>query len=103
MRPQASPGIWHKRGVAENDTSAAAVQSGSAGTVANCRVFGIMARSAPVAALLRRGPSRWVQMLRWHAGTDTVEPGQWFRGRIYERRCDLSPDGRLFLYFASKI
>lgn len=26
--------------------------------------------------------------------------GQWLRGRIYERRCDLSPDGRHFIYFA---
>jgi hypothetical protein len=26
--------------------------------------------------------------------------GQWLKGRIYERRCDLSPDGKFFLYFA---
>jgi hypothetical protein len=28
--------------------------------------------------------------------------GQWFRGRIYERRCDLSPSGDKFIYFAAK-
>ena len=33
---------------------------------------------------------------------DTFERGHWFHGRIYERRCDLSPDGELFVYFASK-
>ena len=26
--------------------------------------------------------------------------GQWLYGRIYERRCDLSPDGRHLIYFA---
>src|SRR5205814_8401788 len=28
--------------------------------------------------------------------------GAWFKGRIYEERCDLSADGELFLYFALK-
>ncbi len=27
--------------------------------------------------------------------------GQWFHGRIYERRGDLSPDGKLLVYFAA--
>ena len=31
------------------------------------------------------------------------EPGQWFNGRIYERRCHLSPEGSLLIYFAQKI
>ena len=30
-------------------------------------------------------------------------PGQWFHGRIYERRADLTPDGSLLIYFANKI
>jgi hypothetical protein len=29
--------------------------------------------------------------------------GQWFKGRIYEKRCDLSPDGTKLIYFAQKI
>ncbi len=33
---------------------------------------------------------------------DKIEPGQWLKGRIYERRCDLSPDGDLLIYFAAK-
>jgi len=28
--------------------------------------------------------------------------GQWFKGRIYERRSDLSPDGKYLIYFAAK-
>ncbi|MGL4491097.1 MAG: hypothetical protein ACRCU5_16785, partial [Rhizobiaceae bacterium] len=32
---------------------------------------------------------------------DTLEQGQWLKGRIYERRCDLSPDGQKLVYFAA--
>jgi hypothetical protein len=63
----------------------------------------ILARSAPMAVIFRRGPSKWVESIKWNTHTDTVEYGQWFKGRIYERRCDLSPDGTLLIYFASKI
>lgn len=44
-----------------------------------------------------------MRVLLWHTDTDTLEHGQWFKGRIYEHRGDLSPDGSLFVYFASKI
>lgn len=67
------------------------------------RVFFILAREAPIAIVFRRGPSHWVQVLKWNTETDFVEEGQWFRGRLYERRSDLSPDGSLLLYFAHKI
>src|SRR5258708_40304808 len=67
-----------------------------------CRAFGILARDAPLAVILRRGPSAWVQLIRWQTSSDIIEYGQWFNGRIYERRCDLSPDGKLFIYFAQK-
>lgn len=53
--------------------------------------------------ILRRGPSKWVQVILWHTDDDTFAYGPWFHGHIYERRCDLSPDGALLLYFASKI
>src|SRR5437879_462433 len=68
-----------------------------------CRLFGILARQAPCAVILRRGPSKWYRLSLWHTDTDTIDDGQWFHGRIYERRCDLSPDGSLFLYFAQKM
>ena len=67
------------------------------------RVFFILAREAPLAVVFRRGPSRWVQLLKWRTDTDTFESGQWFHGRIYERRSDLTPDGSLMIYFANKI
>ncbi len=67
-----------------------------------CSLFVILARKAPVGVILRRGPTRWVQLILWHTDTDTSEPGQWLHGRIYERQADLSPGGRLLVYFAAK-
>ena len=64
------------------------------------RVFMIFARESPTAVIFRRGPSRWVQLIHWNTKTDVFQPGQWFHGRIYERRSDLSPDGSLLVYFA---
>lgn len=40
-------------------------------------------------------------LLSWNTRTDELVPGQWLKGRIYEERCDLSPSGELFLYFAA--
>ncbi len=52
--------------------------------------------------MLRRGPTKSVELLRWDLERDTFERGQWLRGRVFERRCDLSPRGDLFVYFAAK-
>jgi len=66
------------------------------------RLHVVMAREANKAVIVRRGPSRWVRLILWHTDTDEFEGGQWLRGRIYGERCDLSPDGSLFLYFATQ-
>src|SRR5215467_5875608 len=67
------------------------------------RLSMIFARKSPMAVIFRRGPSKWVQLIKWNTKTDVFEPGQWFNGRIYERRSDLSPDGSLLIYFAQEI
>ena len=64
------------------------------------RVHPILARKANTAVIIRRGPSKAVCTMLWNRQNDTFKLGQWLRGRIYERRCDLSPDGRHFIYFA---
>ena len=64
-----------------------------------CRLFVYLAREAPVAAVLRRGPSAWARLSLWRTDTDAIEHGQWLKGRVYERRSDLSPDGALFVAF----
>lgn len=66
------------------------------------RLYALVARRRRVAVVLRRGPTKQVQLLLWDLARDRFEPGQWLRGRVYERRCDLSPRGDLFIYFAAK-
>ncbi len=64
------------------------------------RLHVLLARTAPVGIVVRRGPNKQVATLLWDRQNDTFALGQWLKGRIYERRCDLSPDGRYLLYFA---
>lgn len=66
------------------------------------RLFVLLAREAPVGVIFRRGPSDWVQMIHWDTLKDVFTPGQWFHGRIYERKSDLSPNGKLLAYYAYK-
>lgn len=66
------------------------------------RLYVLLARKAPLATVFRRGPSRQVLLLTWNTDTHEVRQGQWFKGRIYERRCDLSPSGEKLIYFAAK-
>lgn len=51
------------------------------------------------AVILRQGPSKHYRMILWHRDTDTFEDGQWIKQRVYTDWCDLSPDGRHFIYF----
>lgn len=51
--------------------------------------------------MLRRGPSKHVLLSKWDLKNDHFEDGQWLKGRIYERRCDLAPAGDHFIYFAA--
>ena len=67
-----------------------------------CSLVLKFARNAPLAILLRRGPSNWVQMIRWSLRNDIFEAGQWFKGRIYAELSELSEDGELLLYSARK-
>jgi hypothetical protein len=67
-----------------------------------CWLKVLLARKAPVGVIFRRGPSKWVQVIKWDTEKDAFEEGQWFHGRIYDERSDLSPSGRLMVYFAGK-
>jgi len=84
------------------DAEATAGAASSGGPSSSTSLYAIVAREAPVVIVFRRGPSREVELLRWDLETDAIEPGQWLKGRIYERRSDLSPDGSLLVYFAAK-
>lgn len=71
-------------------------------TASQVRLYVLLARTAPFGVVFRRGPSKQVLLLRWNTLNDTFQSGQWLKGRIYERRCDLSPTGDLLVYCASK-
>lgn len=58
----------------------------------------IHASAAPTAVVIRRGPGEWTHLSLLDTETDTLTPGEWFEGRIFESSCDLSPDGDLFLF-----
>lgn len=55
-----------------------------------------------LAAVIRRGPSKWWHFLLWDRATGIVKPGSWFHGMVYPHRCDLSPKGEWFLLVAYK-
>lgn len=66
------------------------------------RIYCIAATRAPVVAVFRRGPTDWSHIGRWDLAASRYEPGASLRGRVFPRRSDLSPDGRLLCYFAHK-
>ncbi len=61
-----------------------------------------MAAEAPVVAVFRRGPTNWSHVGQWDLAGLRYNPGGCLRGRIFPRRCDLSPDGQFLAYFAHK-
>lgn len=64
------------------------------------RIWGLLASNASTAVLFRRGPSRSTRLYLWNTHTDTITPGSWFAGRLYEWMSDLSPDGKHLIYVA---
>ena len=64
------------------------------------RIHVLLASHAPVGLVIRRGPSKCVATVLWDRRRDEFKLGQWLKGRIYERRSDLSPDGKFAIYFA---
>ena len=64
------------------------------------RLHILLASQAPTGLVIRRGPANAVCTIGWNRKTDEFEVGQWLRGRIYERRADLSPNGQHLIYFA---
>ena len=64
------------------------------------RLHVIIARNANKAIIFRRGPSKYVCTVLWNLDNDEFSVGQWLKGRLYERRSDISPDGKYLIYFA---
>jgi hypothetical protein len=60
----------------------------------------LFASNAPKAVILRRGPRSHYRLVAWNTDDDTFKPGQWMKGNV--RLCDLSPTGKMLLYFAEQ-
>lgn len=64
------------------------------------RLHVLLASEAPVGIVFRRGPTKLVRVYLWNRARDTFKACQWFKGKIYPDRSDLSPDGQYMIYFA---
>ena len=64
------------------------------------RLHVLFARESRFAVVIRRGPSKQVCTIGWDRRKDKFSMGQWLKGKIYERRCDISPNGQYLIYFA---
>jgi hypothetical protein len=53
---------------------------GAHGPVA-ARISMIFARKSPVAVVFRRGPSKWIQVIKWDTDTDTLQPDNGSTGK----------------------
>jgi len=62
------------------------------------KMFVFLAEREPTGVILRRGPTAWYHLIQWKTKTDQFLHGAWIKGRIYEEKCDISPDGRLLIY-----
>jgi len=64
------------------------------------RLFVALSQNKTSNIVLRRGPANQVAVFGWNRKTDTFKLGQWLKGRIYEHRLDISPDGKHIIYLA---
>ena len=64
------------------------------------RLFCALSQNKEYNIVLRRGPSRQVAVFGWNRNNDTFQLGQWLKGKVYDHRLDISPDGKHFIYLA---
>ena len=64
------------------------------------RLHILLARDSGTAVVIRRGPVQQTCLIGWNRSTDHFDIGQWAKVKIYEHRCDISPDGKHLIYFA---
>lgn len=50
------------------------------------------------AVILLRTARNLYRLILWHRDTDSFEDGQWIRRQLYPDSCDLTPDGRYFMF-----
>ncbi|ESK53387.1 MAG: hypothetical protein I8H98_12400 [Moraxellaceae bacterium] len=68
----------------------------------NQKIHILFSEKSNIAAVLRRGPTRWYHLMKWDLNTNEFIHGSWIKARIYEEKCDISFDGRYLLYSLHK-
>ena len=61
----------------------------------------LLANDCELGVVIRRGPSNHVATFLWERTHDVFRLGEWRKGRLYERRADISPDGKHLVYLVS--
>ena len=69
--------------------------------VAPARLWILAARDRPVAVVIRRGPTKVFRTLAWNTETDEITNGGTLNGLFYPTRCDVSFDGKYWVYLGS--
>ena len=64
------------------------------------RLHLLIPRNSDNGIVIRRAPSKQVCILNWDRNSNKFTVSQWLKGRIYERRSDISPSGKYWIYFA---
>lgn len=61
-------------------------------------LFVIFAAQDDSAIIICTHSRTWFHLIQWTTKSDDFTHGAWMRGRIFPEKCDLSPDGKLFVY-----
>jgi hypothetical protein len=64
------------------------------------RVHLLAAKEAPVVVILQRKRAKLYHIITVDTEKHSVKEGSWFRGRLYEMKCDVSFDGEFMVYLA---
>jgi len=64
------------------------------------RLHVLLSQKSTQAIVIRRGPSKRTATIGWDRRNDVFTVGQWFKGKLYPYRSDISPDGAFWIYFA---
>jgi len=66
------------------------------------RVFVLIPMESSHAIVIARFNSKKVAVFQWDMLSNKISLSQWLKGRIYEYRSDISPDGKHFIYSANQ-
>lgn len=68
----------------------------------SARIYVLISPQSNQAIIIRTGPAEHNLTIGWNLRSDKFTQGQWLKGKIYIEKCDISPDGQHWVYFAYK-